>query len=166
MRTACSLTMGGYLPGGVPAQGERGVPAQGGVPAGGGQGLPARGGGYLPRYSPRGQNSWHTLLKILPCPNFVAGGNKRVMFFKWHRKQNWQYWPPCIVESFRKSLVAQKWKKTKVGLKVVVHSSCQSGCRIEAIKCQLMERLCFLWLISSAYQGVESSFYILPSGSG
>ena len=24
---------------------------------------------------PRGQNSWHTLLKILPCPNFVAGGN-------------------------------------------------------------------------------------------
>ena len=21
------------------------------------------------------QNSWHTLLKILPCPNFVAGGN-------------------------------------------------------------------------------------------
>ena len=25
-----------------------------------------------------GQNSWHTLLKILPCPNFVAGGNKGV----------------------------------------------------------------------------------------
>ena len=24
--------------------------------------------------SPRGQNSWHMLLKILPCPNFVAGG--------------------------------------------------------------------------------------------
>ena len=22
------------------------------------------------------QNSWHTLLKILPCPNFVAGGKK------------------------------------------------------------------------------------------
>ena len=22
-----------------------------------------------------GQNSWHALLKILPCPNFVAGGN-------------------------------------------------------------------------------------------
>ena len=22
-----------------------------------------------------GQNSWHRLLKILPCPNFVAGGN-------------------------------------------------------------------------------------------
>ena len=31
--------------------------------------------GYLPRYSPRGQNSWHTLLKILPCPNFIADGN-------------------------------------------------------------------------------------------
>ena len=25
--------------------------------------------------SPCGQNSWHSLLKILPCPNFVAGGN-------------------------------------------------------------------------------------------
>ena len=24
---------------------------------------------------PREQNSWHALLKILPCPNFVAGGN-------------------------------------------------------------------------------------------
>ena len=26
---------------------------------------------------PVGQNSPHTLLKYLPCPNFVAGGNKR-----------------------------------------------------------------------------------------
>ena len=25
-----------------------------------------------------GQNSWHTLLKILPCPNFVAGGKKHL----------------------------------------------------------------------------------------
>ena len=25
--------------------------------------------------TPREQNSLHTLLKILPCPNFVAGGN-------------------------------------------------------------------------------------------
>ena len=24
-----------------------------------------------------GQNSWHTLLKILPCPNCVVGGNKK-----------------------------------------------------------------------------------------
>ena len=51
--------------------------------------VPTRGvymhGRYLPRgctcpgehtyrYTPCGQNSWHTLLKILPCPNFVAGG--------------------------------------------------------------------------------------------
>ena len=30
-----------------------------------------------PRHAcpPCGQNSWHMLLKILPCPNFVAGGN-------------------------------------------------------------------------------------------
>ena len=27
------------------------------------------------------QNSWHTLLKILPCPNFVAGGNKTFRVF-------------------------------------------------------------------------------------
>ena len=26
--------------------------------------------------SPRGQNSWHTPMKILPLPNFVAAGNK------------------------------------------------------------------------------------------
>ena len=25
-----------------------------------------------------GQNSWHMLLKILPCPNFVVGGNKKL----------------------------------------------------------------------------------------
>ena len=29
---------------------------------------------------PREQNSWHTLLKILPCPNFVAGGKNRYIF--------------------------------------------------------------------------------------
>ena len=59
MRTARSMNkLGGCTcPGGVPAQG----------------GVHAR--GYLPRYSSRGQNPWHTLLKILPCPNFVAGGN-------------------------------------------------------------------------------------------
>ena len=33
---------------------------------------PGCGPGDLP---PCEQNSWHTLLKILPCPNFVAGGN-------------------------------------------------------------------------------------------
>ena len=48
---------GVYLPGGVPA---RGCTCQGNIPAG----TPL----------PCGQNSWHTLLKILPCPNFVASG--------------------------------------------------------------------------------------------
>ena len=32
--------------------------------------------GPVPRHPPCGQNSWHTLLKILPCPNFVACGNE------------------------------------------------------------------------------------------
>ena len=40
--------------------------------------------GYLPRYSPREQNSWHTLLKILPCPKLrlrsVIRNVKFVMF--------------------------------------------------------------------------------------
>ena len=30
------------------------------------------------RTPPCGQNCWHTLLKILPCPNFVAGGKKHI----------------------------------------------------------------------------------------
>ena len=29
---------------------------------------------------PPGQNSWHTLLKILPCPNFIAGGNNQIYY--------------------------------------------------------------------------------------
>ena len=34
-------------------------------------------GGYLPRYSPpHEQNSWHTLLKILPCPKLRFAGGK------------------------------------------------------------------------------------------
>ena len=63
--------------------------SQGGLPAGGctcwGVYLlgvvPARGctcwGCTCPGtpHPPSEQNSWHTLLKILPCPNFVAGGN-------------------------------------------------------------------------------------------
>ena len=36
---------------------------------------PARHAGIPP--PPHGQNSWHTLLKILPCPNFVVGGKYR-----------------------------------------------------------------------------------------
>ena len=78
-----SLPGGVYLPGGVPARGctcqrgtcpgEGGTPAQGGVCTCWGVYLPRR--MHLPRYSPPcEQNSWHTLLKILPCPNFVAGG--------------------------------------------------------------------------------------------
>ena len=95
-RGGTCLVRGGYLPGpgGVPAW-SRGVYlpgwggtclAPGGVPAwsggvtclvpGGctylvrGGGLPAWSRGvYLVRHSPPcGQNSWHTLLKILPCP--------------------------------------------------------------------------------------------------
>ena len=69
------LVLGGYLPEGVLGPGGMylvlgGVPARGGTCQGS---VPARGvylpGGYLPRYfHPCGQNSWHTLLKILPCP--------------------------------------------------------------------------------------------------
>ena len=71
--------LGVYLPrAGVPAQGgptQGGVPAWGGVPA---QGVPAQ---ILP---PGEQNSWHTLLKILPCPKLrlrsVIRNVKFVMF--------------------------------------------------------------------------------------
>ena len=86
-----------YLPactalGGVPARGvcicpggtcPGGCTCLGGVPAQGCVYLP---GGYLPIYSPLSceQNSWHTVLKILPCPNFVAGGNKDSVFETGH----------------------------------------------------------------------------------
>ena len=64
----------------------------GGLPGGGC--LPG-GGGYLPRGclpggcitafteadTPPGQNSWHTLLTILSCHNFVADGN----YYGWSR---------------------------------------------------------------------------------
>ena len=40
--------------------------------------------GYHPSPPPpREQNSWHTLLKILPYPNFFAGGNKNILFCCW-----------------------------------------------------------------------------------
>ena len=32
----------------------------------------------MPGQPPCGHNSWHTLLKILPCSNFVAGDNNRI----------------------------------------------------------------------------------------
>ena len=47
------LPRGVYPPGGVPAQGSGGVSAQGGT---------------CPGTPPCEQNSWHTQLKILPCP--------------------------------------------------------------------------------------------------
>ena len=44
-------------------------------------------GGCIPACTeadtPHGQNSWHTLLKILPCPNFVAGG-KKIGLVEWN----------------------------------------------------------------------------------
>ena len=103
MRTTCLLTVSQHaLLGGVPTRGGTcpggglgGVPA-GGVPA---WGVPARGytwggemvylpggvparrvylpGGYtLPGTPPHGQNSWHTLLKILPVGRgvYLPGG--------------------------------------------------------------------------------------------
>ena len=39
---------------------------------------------------PCGQNSWHTLLKILPCPNFVAGGNKHCVTI-FSKPKRWQH---------------------------------------------------------------------------
>ena len=79
--------VGEYLPRGCTCLGEEylpGVPAWGGVPA---QGeylirrcVPARRGvptQVLPP-CPREHNSWHTLLKILSCPNFIAGGKNSV----------------------------------------------------------------------------------------
>ena len=67
----------GYLPREVPVQG--GVPSHGGVPSQGGTctgGVPVQGGVTCPGTPPPPtceQNSWDTLLKILPCPNLVAG---------------------------------------------------------------------------------------------
>ena len=49
-----------------------GVICSWGVPASGPGGIPACNGAE----SPCGQSSWHMLLKILPCPNFVAGGDE------------------------------------------------------------------------------------------
>ena len=35
----------------------------------------------IPPPPPCGQNSWHTLLAILPCPSFVAGGKDFIALF-------------------------------------------------------------------------------------
>ena len=55
----------------------------GGLPMGGG--LSAQGSFYPSmhwgRHPPCGQNSWHTLVKILPCHNFVADGSDSQFIF-------------------------------------------------------------------------------------
>ena len=59
----------------------RGVSAWGSVRLG----VSAGGEGVYPSMHwgrhPSGQNSWHTLLKILPCRNFVADGKNRVVWY-------------------------------------------------------------------------------------
>ena len=79
MRTARSLTIGGCTClGGVPAQESTclgGCTCQGGT---------------CPGTPPCGQNSWHTLLKILPCPNFVAGSNYCLI------SSVWSHWLGCM----------------------------------------------------------------------
>ena len=61
---------------------------------------------------PHGQNSWHMLLKILPCPNFVAGGK-----YKWTKefrrtlrtqKQHTRLWT-CHLQFFRPSFSQSTW---------------------------------------------------------
>ena len=52
--------------------------------------------------SPPGQNSWDTLLKILPCPNFIAGGKNtsyivmmfllRISRFEWYHHIHFLCW--------------------------------------------------------------------------
>ena len=74
----CVPALGVYLPGGCTCPGGwtclRSVPSRVGCICPGGVtclGVPAQ---VLP---PCVQNSLHTLLKILPCPNFVVGGNNQ-----------------------------------------------------------------------------------------
>ena len=85
---------GGLLAGGSPCQGgvsftSGGLLARGVcLPEGG---LLAGGGGS--DRAPHGQNSWHMLLKILPCPNFVVGGNDSESTFpsNYERDENFFY---------------------------------------------------------------------------
>ena len=62
----CLLPAGCLVPDGMSAPGGRGVsaPGWGGCLVPGGRGLSQ----HALRQTPREQNSWHTLLKILPCP--------------------------------------------------------------------------------------------------
>ena len=72
--------------GGVP--GLKGVPGLGSVTGPGRVYLVQ--GGYLPRYSPCEQNSWHTLLKIIPCPKLRL----RAVILGFHPKL--RCWRPCL----------------------------------------------------------------------
>ena len=47
--------------------------------------------------TPCEQNSWHMLLKILPCPNFVAGGNN--IFRSQTIMPNVYFWNPVFSQS-------------------------------------------------------------------
>ena len=90
----CLVWGGLLLRGGLPGPGGC-LPGLGGSPwSAGGVCLAGPGGLLLPEGSawlvrrwgippcteadpPHGQNSWHTLVKILPWPNFIAAGNKQ-----------------------------------------------------------------------------------------
>ena len=52
-----------------------------------------------------GQNSWHTLLKILPCPNFVAGGkySSDKSFTCWLWRISLNHFPRSANSNFSKS---------------------------------------------------------------
>ena len=82
------LLLGGLLWGVCSRGSAPGGVCSGGVsaPGGGVGGCLLRGGGWcIPActeadtLSPCGQNSWHTLVKILPWPNFVAAGNDPIV---------------------------------------------------------------------------------------
>ena len=135
MRTGRSLTVCCSLfRGGVCSQGgcllrgvfARGVSAPGGVcllPGVSARGVSALGvwsggvcswGGGVSQHalrqtpSPHGQNSWHTLVKILPWPNFVAAGN-----YQTPKDYNIQVWKFVKSDKNRKSgmgfLILSKW---------------------------------------------------------
>ena len=73
---ACTVPRVSGRGGAVPGRG--GAWSRGGVWSRRGEVYPSMQWGRPP--PPCGQNSWHTLLKILPCPNFVAGGKNRTAF--------------------------------------------------------------------------------------
>ena len=73
------------------------------------------------------QNSWHTLLKILPCPNFVAGGKNG---FKMNQCARQQYFPLSVSTARPVYIIFLKlklWTTTKTFQKFQwLSSSCDS----------------------------------------